>query len=138
MDGLTVLTLALTVGGAACAVILPLLILGGLAFFLYRRSQQSAAYKQKTQSWSTTDGMVLMSSVQVRRTGKSRSTYPVVVYQYTVGSITYQGQRIRAGEQFYRTSIFGQAEQTAARYPVGARVTIYYNPQNPSESCLER
>lgn len=138
MEGLTVLTLILTVGGAACAVILPLLILGGLAFFLYRRSRQSAAYKQKTQSWSTTTGMVLMSSVQVKRTGKSRSTYPVVVYQYTVNGVTYQGQRIKAGEQFYKISIFGQAEQTAARYPVGARVDIYYNPQNPSESCLER
>ena len=28
--------------------------------------------------------------------------------------------------------------QQAAKYPAGSQVTVYYNPQNPSESVLER
>jgi len=32
----------------------------------------------------------------------------------------------------------GQAQATVARFPVGATVTVYYNPSNPSESALER
>ena len=62
-----------TIAGAACAVILPVLILGGIGYLLYKRNQQS-----------------------------------------------------------------GAARQTVARYPIGASVTVYYNPSNPAESALER
>jgi hypothetical protein len=132
------LSLLLTMGGAACTIILPILILGGIGFFLYRRSQQSTAYRQNAQSWPSTSGTVLISTVQSKRTGRSRSTYPVVVYQYQVGGRDYQGQRIKAGEQFLNVRVAGQAQATVARYPSGANVTVYYNPQNPAESALER
>lgn len=132
------LTLLLTMGGAACTVILPILILGGLGFFLYRRNQQSNAYRQSAQSWPGTSGTVLMSSVQSKRTGRSHSTYPVVVYQYQVNGRDYQGQTIKAGEQFLNVRVAGQTQATVARYPIGAKVTVYFNPQNPAESALER
>jgi len=125
-------------GGAACTVILPILILGGLGFFLYRRNQQSNAYRQSAQSWPGTSGTVLMSSVQSKRTGRSHSTYPVVVYQYQVNGRDYQGQTIKAGEQFLNVRVAGQTQATVARYPIGAKVTVYFNPQNPAESALER
>jgi hypothetical protein len=133
-----VFTLLLTLGGAACTVILPVLILGGIGFFLYRRYQQGNAYRQSSQTWPSTSGTVLMSTVQSKRTGRSRSIYPVVVYQYTVNGQNYQNQRIKAGEQFMSIRITGEAQATAARYPVGATVTVYYNPANPAESALER
>jgi hypothetical protein len=126
---ITGLTVLVTMGGAACTIILPILILGGIGYFLYRRSQQSTAYRQNAQAWPGTSGTVLMSSVQSKRTGNSRSTYPVVVYQY---------QRIKAGEQFLSVRVAGEAQATVARYPIGATVTVYYDPANPSESALER
>jgi hypothetical protein len=131
-------TLLLSLGGAACTVILPILILGGIGYFLYRRSQQSSSYRQSAQTWPSTSGTVLMSSVQTKRTGRSRSTYPVVVYQYSVNGQNYQSQRIKAGEQFMSIRVAGEAQATAARYPVGSTVTVYYNPANPGESALER
>jgi hypothetical protein len=124
--------------GAACTIIVPVLLLGGVGFFLYKRSQQSNAVRQAAQSWLSTTGMVLMSSVQSRRSGNSTSTFPVVVYQYEVNGKTYQSQTIKAGEQFMNVRILGQADATAARYPIGANVTVYYNPANPAESALER
>jgi hypothetical protein len=124
--------------GAACTIIVPVLLLGGVGFFLYKRSQQSNAARQAAQSWLSTTGMVLMSSVQSRRSGNSTSTFPVVVYQYEVNGKTYQSQTIKAGEQFMNVRILGQADATAARYPIGANVTVYYNPANPAESALER
>lgn len=124
--------------GAACTIIVPVLVLGGVGFFLYKRSQQSNAARQAAQSWLTTTGTVLMSSVQSRRSGNSTSTFPVVVYQYEVNGKTHQGQTIKAGEQFMNVRILGQANATAARYPIGANVTVYYNPANPAESALER
>lgn len=83
-------------------------------------------------------GTVLMSTVQSKRTGNSSSTYPVVVYDYQVNGVSYQGQRIKAGEQFFSVRVIGDAQATAARYPVGTQVMVYYNPANPQESALER
>ena len=124
--------------GAACTVILPILILGGLGVFLYRRNQQSTAARQSAQSWLSTTGMVLMSTVQTRRSGRSITTFPVVVYQYEVNGKTFQGKTIKVGEQYLNVRILGQAQATADRYPVGATVTVYYDPANPAESALER
>jgi hypothetical protein len=124
--------------GAACTIIVPILLLGGVGFFLYKRSQQSNAARQAAQSWLSTTGTVLMSSVQSRRSGNSTTTFPVVVYQYEVNGKTHQSQTIKAGEQFMNVRILGQADATAARYPIGANVTVYYNPTNPAESALER
>ncbi len=121
-----------------CSVVLPLLILGGLGFFLYKRNQQSMAYRQSTQTWQSTSGMVVMSSVQRKHTGRSYSNYPVVVYIYSVNGQQYQSQRIKAGEQFLNVRVIGQAEATVTRYPIGSTITVYYNPANPAESVLER
>jgi hypothetical protein len=135
---ITAFTLLITIGGAACTVILPILIVGGIGYFIYRRSQQGQAYRQAAATWPATSGTVLMSTVQSKRTGRSHSIYPVVVYEYSVNGQSYQSQRIKAGDQFMSIRITGEAQATDARYPVGATVTVYYNPSNPAESALER
>ena len=135
---ITGVTVFLSLVGGACVFIVPVLLLVGFGIFMYRRSQQSNAYRQVAQAWPSTTGTVLMSTVQSRRTGRSYSTYPVVVYQYQVNGTPYQSQRIKAGEQFMSIRVTGQAQATAARYPVGAKVTVYYNPSNPAESVLEK
>lgn len=126
------------IAGAICTAVVPILILGGLGYFLYKRNQQSMAYRQSTQTWLSATGTVLMSSVQSKRTGKSHSIYPVVVYTYTVNGQSYQSQGIKAGEQFLNVRVMGQAQATVNRYPIGATVTVFYNPSNPAESALEK
>lgn len=124
--------------GGLCACIVPMVFLIGLGIFIYRRSQQGKVAKEAAQSWPSTMGTVLASSVQSRRSGNSISTYPVVVYQYDVNGKSYQSQTIKAGDQFFNVRIIGEAQATADRYPVGAQVMVYYNPANPQESALER
>lgn len=142
MDIFTLLTsgigVFIGVAGAACTTILPILVLGGVGFFLYKRSQQSKAAIQAAQSWLSTSGTVLISTVQSKRSGNSTSVFPVVVYQYEVDGKGYQGKTIKAGEQYLNVRVYGQAQETSARYPVGASVTVFYNPANPAESALER
>ncbi len=142
MDIFTLLTsgigIFIGIAGTACTVILPVLVLGAIGFFLYKRSQQSKAAIQAAQSWLSTSGTVLISTVQSRRSGNSTTVFPVVVYQYTVDGKGYQGKTIKAGEQYLNVRIYGQAQETSARYPVGASVTVFYNPANPAESALER
>jgi len=127
-----------SIAGVICSFAIPVLVIGGIGYFLYRRNQQSMAYRQSTQTWLSTTGTILMSSVQWKRTGNSSSTYPVVVYQYEVNGQRYQSQRIKAGEQFLNVRVMGQADATVNRYSIGATVTVYYDPKNPAESVLER
>jgi len=128
----------LTIAGVACSVILPILILGGIGYFIYKRSQQSGVARQMTQTWPSATGTVLMSSVQWGSGSHSGTSYPVVVYHYTVNEQSYQSQTIKAGEQFLNVRVIGQAQATVARYPIGVSVPVYYNPTNPAESALER
>lgn len=128
----------LGLAGGLCACIVPVVFLVGFGIFMYRRSQQGKVAKDAAQSWPGVMGTVLSSSVQSRRSGNSTSTYPVVVYQYQVNGKVFQGQTIKAGEQFFNVRIIGEAQATADRYPGGAQVMVYYNPVNPQESALER
>lgn len=118
-----------------CSSILSVIIFGGVAYLIYKRSQQGKALREAAQAWRSTTGTVLMSSVQ---SGHAGTLYPVVVYQYEVNGQSYQSQIIKAGEQYLNIRIAGQAQETVNRYPIGAAVTVYYNPDNPSVSALER
>lgn len=135
MAGFSVLV---SVAGIGCTIILPLAILGVVGYFLYKRSQQSNTARQAAQSWPSTTGTVLTSTIQVSHTGNSRSEAPVVLYTYEVSGQSYQGQTIKAGEQYLNVRFSGDAINTMGRYPVGKKVTVYYNPANPAESALER
>lgn len=121
-----------------CVAVLPILILVGLGIFMYRRSKMRDAAKQAAQNWSSTMGVVVTSTIQVKRTSRSRSEIPVVVYQYQVNGTPYVGKVIKAGEQFFSLRLYGDAQKAIERYPVGAQVMVYYNPANPAESALER
>ena len=59
--------------------------------------------------------------------------YPVVQYSYQVGGRSYQGSRIAPGPEVGGTG----AGKIIERYPVNSQVTVYYNPQNPSDAVLE-
>jgi hypothetical protein len=131
-------SVVVALGSAVCATVIPLVIIGGVVVFLVRRSKKATAVRQAAQAWASTTGTVLMSTIQVRRTAQSRSEIPVVVYHFVVNGQPYQGQTVRAGDQFFSMRMMGQARDTVARYPAGATVTVYYNPANPAESALER
>lgn len=132
-------TLLISFAGAACAVILPILIIGGVGYYLYKRNQQSSAQRQSAQNWASTTGTVLMSSVQSSHSGSGgHSTYPVIVYQYQVNGKTYQSQTLRAGDKYLKVNVSWQAQETVDKYPIGKQVTVYYDPNNPAECALER
>ncbi len=128
-----------SIAGSACAIILPILIIGGVGYFLYKRNQQSIAHRQAAQNWATATGTILMSSVQSSSSNTGGySIYPVIVYQFEVNGKTYQSQNIRAGDKYLKVNVAWQAQQTVDKYPIGAKVTVYYDPNNPAECALER
>jgi hypothetical protein len=99
---------------------------------------------RKAKRWPYTTGKVIVSDVHSRRKKPGEIGYkqgdaevanePQVEYLYHVGGRTYRGQRVTIGE---RTAGF-ELESILARYPVGAAVTVYYDPANPQTAVLER
>jgi hypothetical protein len=101
----------------------------GIIFFMRRKM---ATVNQ----WPSTMGTVNTSYLERRHSSSdSGSTnYPVVQYSYQVGGQAYQGMKIAPGPEVGGTG----AGKVVARYPAGAQVMVFYNPQNPSDAVLER
>lgn len=98
-----------------------------ILFFMRRRM---AVVSQ----WPSTMGTVSASYLERRYSSDSGSTnYPVVHYSYQVGGQAYQGMKIAPGPDVGGTG----AGKVVDRYPVGAQVMVFYNPQNPSDAVLE-
>jgi len=122
-------TTNLIVAGSMCfSVLLIDGILLGIIFFTRRKVEQAS-------NWPSTMGMVLMSTLEARHDSEGGYTYyPVVQYEYRVMGQPYQGNRIMPGP-----SVGGSgANKVVARYPAGTQVTVYYDPNNPSDAVLER
>lgn len=100
----------------------------GIIFFMRRRM---ASVSQ----WPSTMGTVSASYLERRHSSsESGSTnYPVVQYSYQVGGQAHQGTKIAPGPEVGGTG----AGKVVERYPAGAQVMVFYNPQNPSDAVLE-
>jgi len=93
----------------------------------------------ETESWSQTSATILSSeigySTSHSRHGGSSTTYGAkITYQYSVNGVSYTSNTISYGYAY--SSDHDAASQLVDNYPVGKIVTIYYNPDNPSEAVL--
>lgn len=116
------------------AVGLIFLIIG--YYFIMQARRDWLLYIQ-SQAWSSAAGQVNKS--QVVSIGLTHRTHEVAItYRYEVGGRQYNGKRLCFGAEkaIYWTP--QQAEKVIARYPKDSRVTIHYEPGNPSNAVLER
>jgi hypothetical protein len=60
----------------------------------------------------------------------------LVTFEYEVDGRRYLSDTITFGD--YSSSNRGLAERTAARYPIGADVQVFYDPDDPAVGVLER
>ena len=119
--------LLLTVGIIGFVLLLLNVIFLGIIFFMRRKM---ALVSQ----WPSTMGTVNASYLERRHSSDSGSTnYPVVQYSYQVGGQSYQSYKLAPGPEVGGTG----ARKVVARYPAGAQVMVFYNPQNASDSVLE-
>jgi len=93
---------------------------------------------QAAENWKMTFGEIAESGLRtVKKRRKGGTFVPNVVYTYEVGGQDYRNNRIHFGVDG-PTSVRPWVEEAAAKYPVGKRVNVYYNPQNPADSVLEK
>lgn len=94
----------------------------------------------RARSWSQTTGRIVSSSIaqrshQFQREPETIENYAAVTYEFTTpGGRTVRGSRIGIGDDNRNAD----AEPTLARYPAGATVTVYYDPNDPKNCVLER
>ena len=87
-------------------------------------------YAWPARTWPATVGTI----VEARFVDGFRNDRFDVAFTYTVDGDTYRGDRIRLASLSDDTIVRAQR----ARYPEGARVDVYYDPQAPERAVLER
>ena len=89
--------------------------------------------------WPSTDGKVVRSQVVNKggERGGGLTFLPDIEYQYQVKARRYKGKNVFLSYDV-ATGDRSRAEQRCAQYPVGREISVYYNPDNPADSCLER
>jgi hypothetical protein len=109
----------------------------------------AAAYKslqvRAAREWPSAAGKVVVSRAQVRETRvidsdredgyrTEQRNFANIIYEYSVAGQKLRNDRVSIGEDLGNF----QVAETIAKYPVGAVVTVYYNPLHPKEAVLER
>ena len=114
-------------------VVLPLAAIAGVAVLSYMIEMRQAA------SWTKTTGRVVRSEIETlrRQLGSEPEkveNVPAVEYEFTAGGRSVRGSRVSIAD-----NPGGEhTEATLTRYPVGATVTVYYDPDDPRNCTLER
>lgn len=108
--------------------------LAGLGLSISAFGKISDAYQ--TNSWQSTEGKILISRVssELRAGDRTSSLTPHIRYEYMANGSRYESTNIQTEE--ISTNDQDQVEKTISQYPVGKKVTAYYNPEKPSQAVL--
>jgi len=88
-------------------------------------------YSRRQLAWTQVPGVVESSAVEL-----GRENYAAVVkYSYEVRGRRYRGDKIRSLMVSYNWR--GPAEALVEKYPPGAAVTVYVNPEGAYDAVLE-
>ncbi len=110
--------------------------LAGLALLIGGSKDLIQGYSSK--NWRKTEGEIIES--RMTRTGSESKGYrPEIIYSYKVGAMQFSSDRILFGMSSYRTP-FKSGRQIATewleKYPEGRRVSVAFDPKDPSRSTL--
>ena len=114
---------------------LALVAVAVIVFLIRRRIAAKAA---ASLSWPNAEGSITDSAVQSHwDQNHRRNTYSAAIqYVYRIEDVEYRSSRVAWGGRASSTDD-RPARELAGRYPVGAAVRVYYNPDKRSEAVLE-
>ncbi len=117
------------------------IILLGIGIFLLAVPLQDFRIARRIRSWPAVQGVIRSSEIvqvpiSANRKGNCRYTsLAVVKYNYSVEGQDFIGSRISFGNDSRRIR---NANAITAAYPVGKKVFVYYDPEIPIHSVLQR
>ncbi len=90
-----------------------------------------------SRSWPNVEGEITTSEEEKIGSNYNVSIKPRIKYSYTVNGEIYESERIKVGTQSISSTDRGWVERTLERYPLGKKLTVYYNPTFPEKTVLE-
>lgn len=106
----------------------------GLGLVIFGVSEMMKA--KDSENWPSVTGVVLKSKVSVDSSGDGTTYGADVTYRYKVKGKRYQGDKVTVSE--VSTSSRGRAQKIVKRYPKKKKVAVYYDPEEPETSVLEK
>ena len=99
--------------------------------------------------WPSTEGTILETRIRIwspvrttfeeqRLKGDITEYYPQIEYQWTVDGTTHQGRRYKIGTTHDKYEDRDDARAAARSFVAGAPITVYYDPDEPSQAVLDR
>ncbi|HEX5475893.1 MAG TPA: DUF3592 domain-containing protein [Vicinamibacterales bacterium] len=120
----------------AWPVLLVFLAIPGLVVFA---AAAKALEVRRASRWTTTNAVITKSAIAVDHRKRMNAiqqvlNVPSIEYEFTTSDGSHvRGTRVTIGED-----AAVNADAVVSRYPVGARVPVYYSPDRPAECVLER
>jgi hypothetical protein len=87
-------------------------------------------------SWNETEGRITQSEIIRPQPGYKGVVTPLIRYEYQVGSQKYNSNQVNQ-DNFTLGIEFG-VKSILRRYPYDHKVKVFYNPDHPEQSVLER
>ena len=117
------------------AVIDSLIVLFGAGIALW--SARSLIIGARSEHWPRAIGTIVSSKVAERRDGKGSLMYSAgISYRYSVHGKELTGDTVKFGGQLELNSQT-RATSVVEKYPAGATVPVFYDPDDPRRSVLE-
>jgi hypothetical protein len=118
--------------GAFIVGVIFLLVGSGLSWWGWNILQNAKA----SSSWPKVQGVVTQSAVRHKRDSDGGDSYlPEVNYEYSVKNQQHENETIKFGENSYGDR--QPAADIVARYPIGKKISVSYDPASPHKSVLE-
>ncbi len=121
------------------------LFFSGLGLLLLLVAIVGTWKRKRVANWPSSSGIITESTTVLTGSGGGRAglragsialEIPRLSYSYTVDGVQYMGHGIAVAAT---TNLSKQdAVRRIAPYPLGKEVSVYYNPRNPKEACLEK
>lgn len=110
----------------------------GIACFIGYIAGANYINGEKSEQWSDAAGKIVDTSIKIS-SGRHNTYYdPVIKYTYAVLGKQYVNDNIGFGFSSNNFNRQQDARIYLDGYQKGAKVTVYYDPQNPKNSCLKR
>lgn len=90
-----------------------------------------------SETWPAIQGEITYSDIRESESDGTTMYSAEINYYFTVENKSYSGNRISLTSGNSSTSSLREVKKDLQKYPVGADVTIYYDPELPNNAVLE-
>ena len=113
-----------------------ILVIGIPLFIAFLFMQVLNGYRAfRSLSWPAADGVITVSRTEKVHTMEGAHDRPEIKYAYAVNGVAFENETIEFG-LFRGILTWGYTGRNLREFPAGRGVRVYYDPGNPSVSCL--